>query len=234
MVLANHTLEQLNIVDAVGSGSKPGKCSSVYRLLNHCKTPMGARRFYYRLLHPSFNVAAIQREYDITEYVLLSTKSSKTINYLSWREVLENVKDVEKLHRKIYLGKIYPKSLHVLYTSLQIINEMYEHVKCDQTLLKYVNADACPERITEFCAKIKKEIDSYFIIEKCKTIDSLDFDLKYEDCFIQPGVSKELDAMFISHEDGFAIFESIRTATSSLRSERKRLPFPPEEKKKNL
>jgi DNA mismatch repair protein MutS len=216
MILANHTLEQLNIVDAVGSGSKPGKCSSVYRLLNHCKTPMGARRFYYRLLHPSFNVAAIQREYDITEYVLLSTKSSKTINYLSWRAALENVKDVEKLHRKIYLGKIYPKSLHVLYTSLQIINEMYEGVKCDQTLLKYVNADACPERITEFCAKIKKEIDSHFIIEKCKTIDSLDFDLKYEDCFIQPGVSKELDAMFIAHEDGFAIFESIRAHCNEL------------------
>jgi DNA mismatch repair protein MutS len=216
MILANHTLEQLNIVDAVGSGSKPGKCSSVYRLLNHCKTPMGARRFYYRLLHPSFNVAAIQREYDMTEYVLLSTKSSKTINYLSWRAALENVKDVEKLHRKIYLGKIYPKSLHVLYTSLQIINEMYEGVKCDQTLLKYVNADACPERITEFCAKIKKEIDSHFIIEKCKTIDSLDFDLKYEDCFIQPGVSKELDAMFIAHEDGFAIFESIRAHCNEL------------------
>lgn len=218
MVLANHTLEQLNIIDAVGSGSKMGKCSSVYRLLNHCKTPMGARRFYYRLLHPSFNVAAIQREYDITEYVigLELEKTTKNKKYLSWREALENVKDVEKLHRKIYLGKIYPKSLHILYNSLEIINEMYEGVKRDQTLLKYVNADACPERITEFCAKIKKEIDSHFIIEKCKNIDSLDFDLKYEDCFIQPGVSKELDATFIAHEDGFSIFESIRAHCNEL------------------
>jgi DNA mismatch repair protein MutS len=82
--------------------------------------------------------------------------------------------------------------------------------------LKYVNADACPERITEFCTKIKKEIDSHFIIEKCKTIDSLDFDLKYEDCFIQPGVSKELDATFIAHEDGFSIFEAIRSHCNEL------------------
>ena len=223
MVLANHTLEQLNIIDTVGS--KMGKCSSVYRLLNHCKTPMGARRFYYRLLHPSFNVAAIQREYDITEYVLglsglsglsAAENTTKSKKYLNWRAALENVKDVEKLHRKIYLGKIYPKSLHVLYTSLEIINEMYEGVKCDQTLLKYVNADAYPERITEFCAKIKKEIDSHFIIEKCKNIDSLDFDLKYEDCFIQPGVSKELDATFVAHEDGFSIFESIRAHCNEL------------------
>jgi DNA mismatch repair protein MutS len=217
MVLANHTLEQLNIIDAFGSGSKIGKCSSVYRLLNHCKTPMGARRFYYRLLHPSFNVAAIQREYDITEYILgLTEETKESKKYLNWRAALENVKDVEKLHRKIYLGKIYPKSLHVLYTSLQIINEMYEGIKCDQTLLKYVNADACPERITEFCVKMKKEIDSHFIIEKCKSIDSLDFDLKYEDCFIQPGVSKELDAMFIAHEDGFSIFEAIRAHCNEL------------------
>ena len=218
MVLANHTLEQLNIIDAVGSGSKIGKCSSVYRLLNHCKTPMGARRFYYRLLHPSFNVAAIQREYDITEYILglVSADTIKSKKYLNWRAALENVKDVEKLHRKIYLGKIFPKSLHVLYTSLQIINEMYKGIKCDQTLLKYVNADASPERITEFCTKMKKEIDSHFIIEKCKNIDSLDFDLKYEDCFIQPGVSKELDAMFIAHEDGFSIFEAIRVHCNEL------------------
>jgi DNA mismatch repair protein MutS len=218
MVLANHTLEQLNIIDTVGS--KMGKCSSVYRLLNHCKTPMGARRFYYRLLHPSFNVAAIQREYDITEYVLglsgLASVDTKSKKYLNWRAALENVKDVEKLHRKIYLGKIYPKSLHILYTSLEIINEMYEGIKYDQTLLKYVNADACPERITEFCTKMKKEIDSHFIIEKCKTIDSLDFDLKYEDCFIQPGVSKELDATFVAHEDGFSIFESIRSHCNEL------------------
>ena len=183
---------------------------------------MGSRRFYYRLLHPSFNVAAIQREYDITEYVLgllsgLALENTpKNKKYLNWREALENVKDVEKLHRKIYLGKIYPKSLHVLYTSLEIINEMYKGVKCDQTLLKYVNADECPERITDFCAKMKKEIDSHFIIEKCKTIDSLDFDLKYEDCFIQPGVSKELDATFIAHEDGFSIFESIRAHCNEL------------------
>jgi DNA mismatch repair protein MutS len=218
MVLANHTLEQLNIIDAVGSGSKSGKYSSVYRLLNHCKTPMGARRFYYRLLHPSFNVAAIQHEYDITEYILGLSDADITKNkkYLNWRAALENVKDVEKLHRKIYLGKIYPKSLHILYTSLEIINEMYEDIKCDQTLIKYVNADACPERITEFCKKIKKEIDSHFIIEKCKTIDSLDFDLKYEDCFIQPGVSKELDATFVAHEDGFSIFESIRAHCNDL------------------
>ena len=220
MVLANHTLEQLNIVDSVGSGSKmtSGKYSSVYRLLNHCKTPMGARRFYYRLLHPSFNAAAIQREYDITEYILglVSAETKESKKYLNWRMALENVKDVEKLHRKVYLGKIYPKSLHVLYTSLQIINEMYEGVKCDQTLLKYVNADAFPERITEFCTKMKKEIDAHFIIEKCKTIDSLDFDLKYEDCFIQPGVSKELDAMFIAHEDGFSIFEAIRAHCNEL------------------
>jgi len=218
MVLANHTLEQLNIVDSVGSGSKSGKYSSVYRLLNHCKTPMGARRFYYRLLHPSFNAAAIQREYDITEYILglSDTDITKNKKYLNWRVALENVKDVEKLHRKVYLGKIYPKSLHVLYTSLEIINEMYEGIKCDQTLLKYVNADAFPERITEFCSKMKKEIDSHFIIEKCKTIDSLDFDLKYEDCFIQPGVSKELDATFVAHEDGFSIFESIRAHCNEL------------------
>jgi len=217
MILANHTLEQLNIIDA---SNKSDKFSSVYRLLNKCQTPMGARRFHYRLLHPSFNINSIQREYDITEYLLLEQSDQSGgkygKKYLKWRAALENIKDVEKLHRKIYLGKIYPRSLYILYTNLEIINEMYEGLKRDQTLLKYLNADANPERITEICAKIKKEIDSHFNIEKCKSIDSLEFDLNYEECFVKPGVSKELDDTFIAHEDGCSIFETIRAHCNDL------------------
>jgi hypothetical protein len=49
---------------------------------------MGARRFYYRLLHPSFNVAAIQREYDITEYILGLTGLTQRVDRQSHGENL--------------------------------------------------------------------------------------------------------------------------------------------------
>jgi DNA mismatch repair ATPase MutS len=192
MVLANHTLEQLNIIDSKGLHSGTGTNSSVFRLLNKCKTPMGSRRFYYRLLHPSFHVATIQREYDITEYVL------KNEFYINWRSALENIKDIEKLHRKIQMGKICPNSLYVLYTNLQMISQMYDGVKCDETLLKYFRADADPERITKMCNDVMKKMDASFFIDKCKSVDSLDFDLSYRDCFVKPGISKDLDQTYVT------------------------------------
>ena len=221
MVLANHTLEQLNIIDSKGLSECAGSNSSVFRLLNKCKTPMGSRRFYYRLLHPSFNVSIIQREYDITEYVLKNESinanaASGSCMYMNWRSALENIKDIEKLHRKIQMGKIYPKSLYVLYTTLQIISKMYDGVKCDETLLKYFRVDAYPERITKMCDDLMKKIDACFYIERCKSVDSLDFDLSYKDCFVKPGVSKDLDQTYIANEDGCSILEAIRLFCNDL------------------
>lgn len=215
MVLANHTLEQLNIIDAKGLGggsatSAAGSKSSVFRLLNKCKTPMGSRRFYYRLLHPSFNVNTIQREYDITEYVL------KNDSFTNWRSALENIKDVEKLHRKIQMGKICPNSLYILYTNLQMISQMYDGIKGDTTLLKYFRADADPERVTKMCNDVMKKIDACFYIERCKSVDSLDFDLSYRDCFVKPGISKDLDQTYIANEDGCSILEVIRSHCNDL------------------
>ena len=222
MVLANHTLEQLNIIDAKGlstSATSTGSKSSVFRLLNKCKTPMGSRRFYYRLLHPSFNVKTIQREYDITEYVLKNESmnaNAASSMYLTWRSALENIKDVEKLHRKIQMGKICPNSLYILYTNLQMISQMYDGIKGDTTLLKYFRADAYPERITKMCNDVMKKMDSCFYIEKCKSVDSLDFDLSYKDCFVKPGISNDLDQTYIMNEDGCSILEAIRTHCNDL------------------
>lgn len=211
MVLANHTLEQLNIIDSKGlSECGSGSNSSVFRLLNKCKTPMGSRRFYYRLLHPSFHVGTIQREYDITEYVL------KNESYMKWRSALENIKDIEKLHRKIQMGKIYPNSLYILYTNLQMISQMYDGVKFDKTLLKYLHADSNPERITKICNELMKKMESCFYIERCKSVDSFDFDLSYKDCFVKPGVSKDLDSTYIMNEDGCSILEAIRAHCNDL------------------
>jgi len=56
MVLANHTLSQLNIIDDDVSNSKQyGPVSSVLSLLNKCCTPMGRRKFQYQVTNPTFD-----------------------------------------------------------------------------------------------------------------------------------------------------------------------------------
>ena len=65
--LANHSLNQLNIVDT--SFSK-GPYSSVEKLVNKCETPMGRRSFKEKLLHPVTDIDYLQEQYDIMEHFI--------------------------------------------------------------------------------------------------------------------------------------------------------------------
>ena len=52
LILANHSLKQLNIID---DDTYNGKYSSVLKMLNECLTPMGKRKFSYDFLTPKTN-----------------------------------------------------------------------------------------------------------------------------------------------------------------------------------
>jgi DNA mismatch repair protein MutS len=52
LVLANHSLKQLNIID---DDKYQGKYSSVLKMLNDCVTPMGKRKFSYNFLNNYIN-----------------------------------------------------------------------------------------------------------------------------------------------------------------------------------
>jgi len=68
MILANHTLKQLNIIaDGQEDGKKMGKYSSVIALLNKCCTPMGKRKYQAQMTGPVFDEDWLQTEYEMTE-----------------------------------------------------------------------------------------------------------------------------------------------------------------------
>ena len=48
MILANHSLKQLNIID---DDNYKGKYSSVSKMLNECITPMAKRKFTYNFFY---------------------------------------------------------------------------------------------------------------------------------------------------------------------------------------
>ena len=77
LILANHSLKQLNIIP---DNRFTGKFSCVSNLLNNCITPMGKRNFMYNLLNPTTDIGVLSRSYDITAHLLLeksNVKSSK-------------------------------------------------------------------------------------------------------------------------------------------------------------
>ena len=178
MILANHTLKQLNIIE---DNNYSGKYSCVLRFLNNCVTPMGVRRFKYKLLHPIFNKEKLQNKYDITEYLL---KNNEYYEY--WRKELLDIKDIEKLNRQIILKKINPQSLFILYNNLSKIKTIYNKNKKDKYLTEKI---VKYKEVVSYCGDIKELIDKYFLVEECKDIDNLNFDKN----FIKSDVNKTLD-----------------------------------------
>ena len=209
LILANHSLRQLNILDdgnagcgggggGGGGGGRSGvasRLSSVLSLLDHTVTPMGHRAHKYTLLHPTFCAEDLEHDYAITAHILsLGTGDcdGDRLDTASLRERLMNMKDIEKIHRQIILRKITPYHVYCLFHNLRHIRELYTACYSDSEVSRYLS-----ERIhirNDVVGKSTLLLDMFektLYIDLCRDItDSL-----FETNIIQRGISPELDKL---------------------------------------
>ena len=197
LILANHSLRQLNIIDDAGSGATGGggissRLSSVLSLLNHTVTPMGSRAYKYALLHPTFNEKQLEEDYSITEYMLSLKDKGGSISFDTLREKLGFMKDIEKLHRHIILRKIIPYHMFCLFHNLRHIRDLYSACSRDLCVSEYLSArwkirDDVVGKSTLLLDMFEKTLN----IDLCRDITDTFFDTN----IIQRGISVELDKL---------------------------------------
>ena len=207
LILANHSLKQLNIID---DDNYKGKYSSVVKMLNECITPMGKRKFTYNFLNPVTDEEYLQKEYDIIEKLLENGEEYKII-----KPLLVGIKDISKIMRQIMLQKVTPKSIYQLYSSICISISLYEFVIGNEYLNEYLK-----NKINNFSITMKENIDNIInylkevlILEDCKDIDNIQ---KIEKSFIKNGVNQELDNKIKTLLDSQDQLEACRSYFSSL------------------
>ena len=212
VILANHSLKQLNIID---DDSYNGKYSSVSKFLNNCITPMGSRKFKNKILNPIFDSTKLNKDYDITEYII--NKRGDTL-ITEWRTNMGELKDIEKLHRQIIHNKVTPRSLFHLYNNLTTISSMYEKMKSDTTIMAYILSELENKKdsydlkgkpvldISELCKKLQSYIETHLVLEKCFNIDNLNF----EENFICPLISETLDNIVYDYENSYIELQTIQ------------------------
>jgi DNA mismatch repair protein MutS len=163
LILANHSLKQLNIIS---DNNYSGKLNSVSGLLNNCITSMGKRAFNYELLNPSIDFKYLKEVYDITEHCINKNNWQLIRNYLG------GIKDLSKIYRKIILGKLSPKDFYIIHNNLVTINNIFLHIINDNKLMNFINNEGVSFCITE----IQNYISKYLNLELCKKYDDLSFD----------------------------------------------------------
>lgn len=178
VILANHSLKQLNIIN----NNARGKCSSIMSLLDNNVSSIGKRRFRRKLQKPSFDIDFLEKEYTTGSYI----EKNREI-FIKWRKDLYDLKDLEKMYRFIISEKIHPQSLSMLYNNVILIKEIYiEIFNNHNLLLNYLNI----YNGQDICNDLTEILENIYILEVCNNMNSsIDYSIR----FIKKEQNEELD-----------------------------------------
>jgi len=229
LILANHSLKQLNIIS---DNRFTGKYSCVSKLLNNCITPMGKRKFTYNLLNPITDIDSLNKSYDITEH-LLNNKSigvegvSEAVVSPTWeqyRSILVDIRDIEKLRRKLIMKKISPKDFTILHSNLDKILQLYKSCYKDSVIVKYLNnieEIKNIKQIKKLCENLQAIIERNLDLNNAKFIDDVSQEkLGHIDThnvfYININLDEKLDAAYKKALECRQQYECIRKYCSDL------------------
>jgi DNA mismatch repair protein MutS len=209
MILANHSLKQLNIID---DNNYTGKYSSVLKMLNACLTPMGKRKFIGNFLNPTTNVTYLQKEYDIIDHMLRSENYEKYNLFLS--EQLSQIKDLSKWERQIFIKKITPKAFYNLHKNINMIQYVFEFIKSDTVIMQYLQKMKIDTlHIQTYCENICNYIETNINLYLAKDCDQEE---NFYVNFFNSGIDKLLDEKTEIIKDSEEQLECIREYLSNI------------------
>lgn len=210
LILANHSLKQLNMIS---DQRHNGKLGCVANFLNNCITNAGKRKFNYDLLHPICDNTILNASYDMTDH-LIKTEFYKTI-----RIYLSNMRDIEKIDRKLILGKIEPRDFASLHNNLSNVSKLYEEIVCleeNKELKHYIN-NIINYNISDACNKINNYISSVFELSKLNVvIDKLNNNDLETMFFINKSYNENLNKLYKRSMDSRQQLEAIAFFFSNL------------------
>ncbi len=208
MILANHTLKQLNIIDDNTNDSKrSGRLSSVLKFLNKASTSMGKRLFQHQLLHPTYNEVWLNKEYNIVDHIL---KNDEYYLVEQFRKVICQIKDIEKISRQILIKKIYPSGIYNLYNAFLIANQIHVCLYENTVIKEYLsNTDDIYGLSLEFADFLERN----FILETCKNVHSV---TSFNENIIKSGISSQLDSLIIKKQKNEERFRGFKEKINEL------------------
>jgi DNA mismatch repair protein MutS len=221
MVLANHSLRQLNIIDSevgVHGNCRPGgrgrtklsrQCTSVLSLLNQCITPMGKRKLQFHLLHPTTDGGELEAEYAHTAHLL------EVGTYDAVRSKMSTLRDLEKLTRLLIMQRINAMDVGQLEGNLGCISDLFGDMLKDEKLSAFF-IDSCGigDDIHALCDTIRSLIGEVLDLDICKGFQHRsDIGDHY---YIRRGYDSSFDALVENWMDSYDKLVGVQTWMNQL------------------
>lgn len=196
VVLANHTLKQLNIIDD-SSDDGIGHLSSVMSFLNRCQTAGGKRRFRSHITNPVFDEEWLNTEYNM----IAAFMDYAAIPVI--RQLLASTYDIEKIARQLVLRKLYPSTIFGLYQSLESVFKICRILENSESHIDEYLLNITPSA----SLRCMQFIESWLKIEQCRGINTIQI---FDENIIQPGMSNVLDSIQRNYTETKDLFDAIQ------------------------
>jgi DNA mismatch repair protein MutS len=206
VVLANHTLKQLNIIDDDSDTNSAGNLRSVAAFLNKCCSALGRRRFYSQLVNPTFDPVWLNSEYDATAKMLEAWDLVDP-----FRKICREICDMEKMGRQLVSRKLVPESVFRLYKSVVQIQQINVCLAESREIMAYLISEKTddPNRIVEtWTTTVLDTISRHLCVDKCAGILS---QTSFDQNIIKEGVSPSLDDLVKRKRENEDMFDQIRS-----------------------
>lgn len=183
MYLGNSALEQMGVI------SKDRNEFTLLRLLDKSATAIGRRLLKERLLNPIMEKEELYRRYNLIEKVSSHTR------YLD--EVMRGIYDLERLARRLYLGRLHPFEMNHIYESMLKVKELIGYTKKH----KIQKISFHESEVDEFLRDISKSID----LDVSRRFTNATVD----ENFLMSGVDEAIDTLVKENRTMLIAFEDI-------------------------
>lgn len=183
MYLGNSALEQMGVI------SKDRNEFTLLKLLDKSATAIGRRLLKERLLNPIIQKEELERRYNLIDKVSLH------VRYLD--EVMRGIYDLERLSRRLYLGRLHPFEMNHIYDSMLSVKELVGYAKKH----KIQKTPFSESEVDEFLRDISKSVD--LDVSRRFTTNSVD------ENFLMNGVDEAIDTLVKENQTMLIAFEDI-------------------------
>ena len=190
MYLGNNALEQVGII------SKDRKEFTLLKMIDKSATAIGRRLLKERLLNPIMEKDELERRYNLIE------KVSSHVRFLD--ETMRGIYDLERLSRRLNLGRLHPFEMNHVYESMLSVKELMFYVKKH----KIQKTPFHESELDEFLRDINKSID--LDVSRRFTNNTVD------ENFLMSGVDETIDTLVHDNNIMMIAFEDIMAKIEKL------------------
>ena len=204
LILGNNAIRQLDILENFNNNSKC-KYKSLFHVLNKTSTALGERFLKNRLLSPLISSNDLNSTYDLIDN-MISNDFYKKVEIC-----LDNIRDIERLERKIKLKILRPFEVYHFVSSYENIYDLINIISTGKHIKKIKKLLPSDKNIKK-CKQFLEYIEKTFNMAELNKYSTMDMETN----IFNEGIYVEIDKITENVGDAHDFMEVLRSTLDDL------------------